>query len=703
MPVRETFTVEAEVEGDRAVISSIERVEQAVGEAEASSSDFGDTVSKEMRLASTSAEEAEQELRATAAAADRVSSSTQAMQSSVRSSANNLGFELVQASQDAQFGLIGVANQIPLMAEQFDQLQSKTGSTRGALSALVAALKGPAGVIGAVTLLVSFGPQLASFFTDSEESAKSFTDRAKEASAVLKALGGDLEALKEDEDLLEEALGGVSGFFGDGLGEATDTILSEGAGRRGQFRAIENLQASLRGSSEEAQRLRNVLDAAGVDVQTLLTENVRDSEEAFQAVVTEVRNSEEALREVAQDPAAALAETPEALARAIEDRVGTVRESLQAQQDSPIFDTTEVEAAEEELQTLRDAFEELIESQEGVSRTDPAFDELRQRAQRLQQQIRALRSESEAPLTPDETPVLDATGTSGPSVQIRSVEPPPQSELQDASDELAVRYARAIRANRAGFSEVGREIGGQLLQSARRAFVRGEISEQEFRKWQEAAEEAGAGVADSGSEMNTQLAQGIRLAGQLGETLVGAFERGEVEANKLLGQVLQIVGSAVALTNPAAGAGISAVGGLIGSFDEGGYTGAGPRSAPAGVVHRGEYVMPAEVVSAFGIDAMRAIHQAATRAPTRADLESVAGVPGYATGGLVQAVTGPVSRGESPSGDVVGAIEEQTRRIDEQTRRLERMERRVEVDRRTARDIQDRGQEYDRLKNPTDR
>ena len=700
MPVRETFTVEAEVEGDRAVISSIERVEQAVGEAEASSSDFGDTVSKEMRLASTSAEEAEQELRQVAAASDRATSSSRALGSASSSTASALGFELVQASQDAQFGLVGVANQVPLIAEQFGRLQNQTGSTTSAFGALVGALKGPAGVIGAVTLLLSFGPQLASFFTDSEESAASFTDQMKSASGVLKSLNSELDGLKEDKEALDEALGGISGFFGDGLGEATDTILSEGAGRRGQFRAIENLQASLRGSSEEAQRLRNVLDAAGVDVQTLLTENVRDSEEAFQAVVTEVRNSEEALREVAQDPAAALAETPEALARAIEDRVGTVRESLQAQQDSPIFDTTEVDAAEEELQTLRDAFEELIESQEGVSRTDPAFDELRQRAQRLQQQIRALRSESEAPLTPDETPVLDATGTSGPSVQIRSVEPPPQSELQDASDELAVRYARAIRANRAGFSEVGREIGGQLLQSARRAFVRGEISEEEFRKWQEAAEEAGAGVADSGSEMNTQLAQGIRLAGQLGETLVGAFERGEVEANKLLGQVLQIVGSAVGIANPAVGAGISAVGGLIGSFDEGGYTGAGPRSAPAGVVHRGEYVMPAEVVNAFGVDAMRAIHQAASKAPSRSDLEAVAGVPGYATGGLVTEVTRPA--GTATRSD---RMEEAARQAATETARQVAEEVasrpvRVFIGGRAARDIQTEAQEYQQKRTP---
>jgi len=40
----------------------------------------------------------------------------------------------------------------------------------------------------------------------------------------------------------------------------------------------------------------------------------------------------------------------------------------------------------------------------------------------------------------------------------------------------------------------------------------------------------------------------------------------------------------------------------LGSFESGGYTGAGPRGAPAGVVHRGEYVVPAKTVQSLGLD-----------------------------------------------------------------------------------------------------
>jgi lambda family phage tail tape measure protein len=64
-------------------------------------------------------------------------------------------------------------------------------------------------------------------------------------------------------------------------------------------------------------------------------------------------------------------------------------------------------------------------------------------------------------------------------------------------------------------------------------------------------------------------------------------------------------------------------------FAEGGYTGHGGKYEPAGVVHRGEYVLPQEVVRSIGVgnlDALRSMYTGA--APGRGS---------YATGGMVQA------------------------------------------------------------------
>jgi len=53
-----------------------------------------------------------------------------------------------------------------------------------------------------------------------------------------------------------------------------------------------------------------------------------------------------------------------------------------------------------------------------------------------------------------------------------------------------------------------------------------------------------------------------------------------------------------------AAAGAVAVMAALGSFAEGGYTGSGGKYEPAGVVHRGEFVVPANVVSRMGVDAL---------------------------------------------------------------------------------------------------
>jgi len=79
-----------------------------------------------------------------------------------------------------------------------------------------------------------------------------------------------------------------------------------------------------------------------------------------------------------------------------------------------------------------------------------------------------------------------------------------------------------------------------------------------------------------------------------------------------------------------AGIGIASIAAqAISGFAEGGYTGHGGKYEPAGVVHRGEYVLPQEVVRSIGVgnlDALRSMYTGA--APGRGS---------YATGGMVQA------------------------------------------------------------------
>ena len=79
-----------------------------------------------------------------------------------------------------------------------------------------------------------------------------------------------------------------------------------------------------------------------------------------------------------------------------------------------------------------------------------------------------------------------------------------------------------------------------------------------------------------------------------------------------------------------AGTSIAVIGAqAIKGFADGGYTGPGGKYEAAGIVHRGEYVLPQEVVRAIGVDHLDVLRDMYTnQAPGRGR---------YATGGLVQA------------------------------------------------------------------
>ncbi|WP_170760389.1 hypothetical protein [Ruegeria lacuscaerulensis] len=79
---------------------------------------------------------------------------------------------------------------------------------------------------------------------------------------------------------------------------------------------------------------------------------------------------------------------------------------------------------------------------------------------------------------------------------------------------------------------------------------------------------------------------------------------------------------------------------LLGGFAEGGYTGDGPKLQPAGVVHRGEYVMSKEATNRIGVRNLEALHSSAKR--------------GYASGGYVGG-RAPVQAVSAARSESVGA------------------------------------------------
>jgi hypothetical protein len=106
---------------------------------------------------------------------------------------------LSRIAQDAPFGFIGIANNINPLVESFGRLKAETGSTGGALKALVSGLSGPAGLglaFGVVTAAISFAQIGFQAWSRGSKDAKENSDLFKK----------DLEALKIELNAVTDEL-----------------------------------------------------------------------------------------------------------------------------------------------------------------------------------------------------------------------------------------------------------------------------------------------------------------------------------------------------------------------------------------------------------------------------------------------------------------------------------------------------------------
>lgn len=118
------------------------------------------------------------------------------------------------------------------------------------------------------------------------------------------------------------------------------------------------------------------------------------------------------------------------------------------------------------------------------------------------------------------------------------------------------------------------------------------------------------GLAQLQHSQNSKLAR-IGKAAAIAQAIINTYQSATAAYAALAGIYLvgPALGAAAAAAAIAAGlANVAAIRAQPTSFDVGGYTGPGGRLEPAGVVHKGEYVMPQETVRRYGLPAMRAMH-----------------------------------------------------------------------------------------------
>jgi hypothetical protein len=479
------------------------------------------------------------------------------MSTSAQSTASNLGFELTQAAQDAQFGIAGVANQIPLLSEQFTRLQNQTGSTTGALTAMLQTFKGPTGVLALGTLGLQALPQITEFFSgigDSAKKASEEVDQLKSAtSSVVDVTSTDLEDLELSLsdvgtaiEQTDQRIGTLESRIG-GLSELREDVGRARAGRViSQLERVQELEAQGRiDDLTEAGRPGELLRA--LRQSTLTVEDLRD---ALQQGETELISLIETRVEASREEL----ETEKGVRDDLNQQRKQLEQQLRAQgrleelgaerAETESENTEETKEQEQAMNGLAVSSKQAAENMLTVRRTLNSMDQMP-----MQSRISAFGAGFRAP-------TLGGTmlnqGQSQGSLMLQAAR---DAGLVDGFMDFSDVFRGGGGGGRSGQPE-GLEAVSMSLEEIQQEFG---VSEDKARQFKRTA--------------NQQLGSVINAAGQLGQALVRAFSKGEKSAQSIAATLLQGVGGVLSVIPGAgqiAGPVLGQLGGLITAFDDGG-------------------------------------------------------------------------------------------------------------------------------------
>ena len=254
---------------------------------------------------------------------------------------NPATMQLVRLVQDAQYGFLGMANNLQELITQLALGARAGGGLRAALSSLVSGLIGPAGIVAALSALIAFGPQLWDWFSrliglsdDSAEALKKLRDEiAKLAETKLQDVFGDLsveelervraaqerllETRRRSLELLEAEIARLKERRGELQLRQSMVALTEEEAReleRIQQR-LADLEQMRRSANEELVRQEAVLETITGRIEEARREQQLQAELAERAAQAGVKTREEKEKEAEADRKAAEAAEREAAAR----------------------------------------------------------------------------------------------------------------------------------------------------------------------------------------------------------------------------------------------------------------------------------------------------------------------------------------------------------------------------------------------------
>lgn len=203
-------------------------------------------------------------------------------------------------------------------------------------------------------------------------------------------------------------------------------------------------------------------------------------------------------------------------------------------------------------------------------------------------------------------------------------------EMANASDYAATK-ARLLTAAQQSGMQITPALEQQVDALARSYAKAGDEAKKAGEKMEDASKSADKALADQ--ERGADAIAGVFMAARQGSEAFADSLRNL--ADQLLSGVFKQLIMAFAQSGMPGSGVVGFLGQGLGGFSEGGFTGPGAKYEPAGIVHKGEYVLSREAVSNLGVGNLERLHQSAR-----------AGHRGYASGGLVSGAA-KVSRASS--------------------------------------------------------
>ncbi|MGM4911432.1 tape measure protein [Rhizobium sp. 768_B6_N1_8] len=178
-----------------------------------------------------------------------------------------------------------------------------------------------------------------------------------------------------------------------------------------------------------------------------------------------------------------------------------------------------------------------------------------------------------------------------------------QSDLMTAAQRAGLAITPALKAS---------------IDQLATGYANASVAAEKLQESQARVKEAADDFKNTAKDITSGFIDDLRSGSSAAEALSNAL-------NRVLDKVIDIGLNSLFGTGGGGGAGLFAGIGKLFGFDKGGYTGDGGKYEPAGIVHKGEYVLDAETTKRIGVKNLKKLQ-------------------GYAGGGYVGAPSMPVVR-----------------------------------------------------------